>query len=172
MNELTKRNIRYICFRIQTELGGGAKANKERDGIMQFVGDVRNHMESQKDFDGWGNFAKTWDVDEKSPLTVILRKSSIQNNWNNFLKRQAKELPTEKEQKKLLVNKLAKKVQENKEEIASLPAEEVAATQGTAPLPDKTDKPEEKQFLQNDLKTKVQERKARVGKKSFWDKLK
>lgn len=93
MDKLTRRNIRYICFRIQTEVNGGAKAEKEKEGIMQFVDEVKEHMEEQEDFGGWDKFGKTWDVDDKSPLVAVNRTSSIQTNWNKILKKQAKKLP-------------------------------------------------------------------------------
>lgn len=93
MDKLTRRNIRYICFRLQTEATGGTKAEKEDEGIMQFVDEVRGHMEEQEDFDGWNNFGKTWDVGEKSFLVAVLRKSSIQSEWDKVLKDEAKPLP-------------------------------------------------------------------------------
>jgi len=92
MEELTRRQIRYICFRLQTEAEGGPKAKPDK-GFMKSVKEVKLHMEKQDDFGGWENFAKTWDVDEKSYLVVVQRKSSIQSNWNEVLKREAKEIP-------------------------------------------------------------------------------
>ncbi len=91
--DLTRRNIRYICFRLQTEATGGAKAKKEKEGIMAFVDKIKEHMEDQEDFGGWDKFAKTWDVDEKSPLVAVKRNSSIQTEWNKILKEETKELP-------------------------------------------------------------------------------
>lgn len=92
-DDLTRRNIRYIAFRLQTETAGGAKAKKEKEGIMQFVEKIKSHMEEQEDFGGWDKFAKTWDVDEKSPMVAVKRNSSIHTEWNKVLKAEAKELP-------------------------------------------------------------------------------
>lgn len=96
MNDLTRRNIRYICFRLQTEAEGGPKAKREKAGVMSHVDKIKKQMESQEEFDGWKKFAKTWDVGEKAKLVAVNRTSSIQSNWNKVLKKQAKELPKEK----------------------------------------------------------------------------
>lgn len=118
MDNLTRRNIRYICFRIQTEALGGSAATKTGEGIMQYVDEIKEHMEGQDDFGGWDKFAKTWDVDEKSPLVVVSRISSVQNDWNKILKKEVKELP----QKKLLQNDLKKKIQSRKKPQKEKPA--------------------------------------------------
>lgn len=142
MDKLTRRNIRYICFRLQTEATGGVKAEKEVEGIMQFVDEVRDHMEQQADFDGWNNFGKTWDVGEKSFLVAVLRKSSIQSDWNKILKEEAKALPKEK-------------VQGAKEKQPAAPEE--------IPPQEETPAPAEIKQVENRKQSK---------KVSFWDKLK
>ena len=88
MKTLTRRQIRYICFRIQTEQSGGAKM-----GALPFVNEVKKHLESQEYFGTWINFGKTWDVDEKSFLVAVQRTSSIQSDWNATVEKNAKELP-------------------------------------------------------------------------------
>ena len=93
IEDLTKRQVRYLCFRLQTEIEGGNKASKEAAGLMSFIDKIKEHMEEQDDFGGWSKFAKTWDVDEKSPLVVVKRTSSIYTDWNKILKGEAKELP-------------------------------------------------------------------------------
>ena len=87
---------------------------------MQYVDKIREHMEEQEDFGGWVKFAKTWDVDDKSPLVTVKRTFSIQTEWNKTLKKESKELPLAEapKGKKLLQNKLAKKIQENKKNLA------------------------------------------------------
>lgn len=94
MDKLTRRNIRYICFRLQTEAEGGNIAKVEKTGVMSYVDKVRKQMESQEEFGGWKKFAKTWDVDEKAKLVAVNRTSSIQTEWNKVLKKEAKKLPT------------------------------------------------------------------------------
>lgn len=100
MNNLTRRNIRYICFRLQTEAEGGASAEPEETGIMSYVTELKKHLEGQPEFEGWKKFAKTWDVDEKNPLVAVNRNSSIQNDWNKVLKDEAKVLPVAGTKKK------------------------------------------------------------------------
>jgi len=113
---------------------------------MQYVDDIRDHMESQDEFGGWLKFAKTWDVDDKSPLVTVIRTFSIQTEWNNTLKDEAKELPLAEapKGKKLMQNKLAKKIQENNKNLAQ---------ESTLP----TTRDAGGRFTSN--------------KKSFWDKL-
>lgn len=94
MDQLTRRNIRYICFRIQAEVSGGVTAPIEPTGIMQHVEEVKAHLEEQDGFGGWNRFGVTWDVDEKYPLVVVGRKSSIQTEWKKTLEKNAKDLPT------------------------------------------------------------------------------
>ena len=93
MDQLTRRNIRYICFRIQSEQSGGVTAPIESSGIMAHIEEVKAHLEEQDGFGGWDKFAKTWDVDEKYPLVVVGRRSSIQTEWKKVLEKNAKELP-------------------------------------------------------------------------------
>lgn len=123
---------------------------------MQYVDEVKEHMESQDDFGGWDKFGKTWDVDEKAPLVTVTRKSSIQTDWNRTLKEEAKELPKEKN---FLTNKLSEKVQKAKEEAqdaeVQVPLEEIEIKQ-----------------VKNDLQETVQENRKQSKKTSFWDKLK
>ncbi len=95
IEDLTRRQIRYVCFRLQTEAEGGNAAKKENTGPMSLVEDIKKHMEEQEDFSDWSKFAKTWDVDEKSHLVVVNRRSSIYSDWNKILKEETIEIPKE-----------------------------------------------------------------------------
>jgi hypothetical protein len=95
LSDLNRRQIRYICFRLQTEATGGHPATKEKTGLMSLVEDVKKNYEEQAEFGGWANFAKTWDVDNKAVLVAVLRTSSIYTDWNKVLKEETKELPPE-----------------------------------------------------------------------------
>jgi len=90
MNELTRRQIRYICFRIQTEEAGGFQLDSE--GFLSSAPELKAHLEGQEDFGGWDKFAKTWDVDEKAPLVAVLRTSSIASDWNKEVEKTAKDV--------------------------------------------------------------------------------
>jgi len=81
MEELTRRNIRYICFRLKSEMLGESEA--VGDGIMEHVLEVKEHMESQDKFGGWDKFGITWDVDEISFLVVVALTKSLESEWNN-----------------------------------------------------------------------------------------
>ncbi|MFZ2202243.1 MAG: hypothetical protein WAV56_02490 [Microgenomates group bacterium] len=116
IEDLTRHEIRYLCFRLQTEADGGNPATKESEGILSLVDRIKDHFEDQDDFGGWRNFAKTWDVDHKSYLVAVKRVSSIHSEWNHVLKKQTHDLPTAP--KKLLTNELAQKVQEKKNALA------------------------------------------------------
>lgn len=103
ITDLTRRQIRYICFRLQTQAEeGGPVASDNESGPMSLAGEIKKHMESQDDFGEWKMFAKTWDVDEKSPLVVVKRTSSIYTNWNNILKKGAKDLPVPPQTTKII----------------------------------------------------------------------
>ena len=99
MDELTRRQIRYICFRLQIEAEGGNKAKKD-NGPLKFIDEIKEHMETQDNFGGWEKFAQTWDVDEKSPLVVVNRTMSIQSEWNKIVEKEARDLPKLKKRKK------------------------------------------------------------------------
>ncbi len=92
MDKLTRRNIRYICFRLKTEALEGIEA--VGDGIMEHVAEVKEHMADQSDFGGWEKFGVTWDVDEKAHLVVVLLKRSHESAWNKVVAKQAKDLPS------------------------------------------------------------------------------
>lgn len=109
MEQLTRRNIRYICFRIQAQENGGVKAPIEPIGIMAYVEEIKQHIEEQDGFGGWGKFGVTWDVDEKYPLVVVGRKSSIQTEWKKILEREARDLPPSDTPPTLLTKKSTKK---------------------------------------------------------------
>ena len=90
MENLTRRNIRYICFRIQIEEVEGRSS--KGDGILAFVSEVKAHIEGQDMFNGWAKFGHTWDVDEKAPLVVVSRVSSLQSDWNKVVEKNAKDI--------------------------------------------------------------------------------
>lgn len=149
IEDLTRRQIRYLCFRLQTEVEGGNKATREETGLMSFVDKIKEHMEEQEDFGGWKMFAKTWDVDEKSPLVVVKRTSSIYSDWNKILKEEAKELPKEK-------------VQEAKEKQPAAPEE----------IPPQEEIPAPAEIKQVENRKQSNPPVGRARKTSFWDKLK
>jgi hypothetical protein len=99
MDTLTRRQVRYLCFRLQNEADGGNKAPKEAK-------ELKGHMESQSDFGGWSNFTRTWDVDEKAHLVVVTLRRSQLDDWNSVLAKNARDLPAMKK----VVKKSNKKI--------------------------------------------------------------
>ena len=93
MEELTRSNIRYICFRLKTESEGGPKASPAGTGVMSHVVEIKEHMEPQEFFGGWDKFGVTWDVDGISPLVIIRRKTSLETEWNKVVAKQARDIP-------------------------------------------------------------------------------
>jgi hypothetical protein len=93
LEKLSRRQIRYICFRLQNEAGGGAVATPNGNISQDAIETVKKHMEFQEGFGGWERFGKTWDVDEGSTLVVVRLKSSIYSDWNKILRDEAKDLP-------------------------------------------------------------------------------
>lgn len=86
MENLTRRKVRYWCFRFKTEKLGGDPANDSPDGL-------REHFENLEWFDSWLNFGITWDVRDDNPLVLSKLKLSHDESWINTLKSETKELP-------------------------------------------------------------------------------
>ena len=82
-----RHNIRYACFRVQNEKCGGAKAEKKHHKIAKMI-------EAAKGFEGWEHFAATWDIASPDPITIVPRKWSIYQEWDQSLLRVVKPLPT------------------------------------------------------------------------------
>ena len=99
MKDLTRRQVRYICFRLQIEADGGAKAKKDKTAHLKFVKEIKEHMEKQEKFDKWINFGETWDVGEKAFLVAVIRVSSIESDWNNEVEKEVKDLPLKPKKK-------------------------------------------------------------------------
>lgn len=83
-----RRDIRYRLYRIRS---GDPVAD---DGL-------KSHFESQDDFDGWHNFAVTWDVGEEAEwpdghFVVVRLRQSLQEKWQRTLLGLAEEPPSAK----------------------------------------------------------------------------
>lgn len=164
MKDLTRRQIRYICFRLQNEAEGLSKAIPQKTGVMQYVDKIKEHMEEQDDFGGWKMFAKTWDVDEKSPLVVIKRTSSIYTDWNKILKKGAKDMPTPAQTTKII------------EEEVKAPEEDDVIKNKTTPQRDENGKfisKSKKEKVDTVLEPEIDSTEVpSEEKKSFWNVLK
>lgn len=73
-----KRKIRYWCYRLQAEATGGNSSKGKPAGLKPYY-------EKQKWFDGWENFAITWDVEADDPFTTKPRWESVHEEWERTL---------------------------------------------------------------------------------------
>ena len=85
MDNLTKRQIRYWCFRFRTEAEGGVSADGAPIGLKE-------HFEELEWFSEWKDFSLTWDVKEDSPLEMIRLKENAEDEWQKVVEANAKEL--------------------------------------------------------------------------------
>ena len=85
MNNLTKRQIRYWCFRFRTEAEGGAPADGAPEGLKE-------HFEGLEWFSSWLEFSIVWDVKEDSPLEMVRLKENAEKEWEKIVAANAKEL--------------------------------------------------------------------------------
>lgn len=81
-----RHDIRYACFRMQTNTMGGSKPEKKHQTLAKKI-------EKLKGFEGWDNFAVTWDVSMVTPIVLVKRKWSVLEEWNQTLKRVTMQLP-------------------------------------------------------------------------------
>lgn len=89
LNELSKRSVRYWCFRYQNEAQGGAKATGSPRGLKKYF----EALDLFEALGGWSMFADKWDVNEQSPLEIVVRKKSITQQWREDLIDGAMPLP-------------------------------------------------------------------------------
>lgn len=73
-----RKHIRYQLYRLKSEAEGRA-CNVSEEGFKET-------FECQEGFDGWKNFAMTWDVKLDQPEVVIARKLSETEAWENVIK--------------------------------------------------------------------------------------
>ena len=73
-----RRRIRYWCFRLRSEEEGISKSKGKPAGLKPFY-------EKQEWFDGWENFAATWDLDDEDPFKTVPRWESVHEEWDRTL---------------------------------------------------------------------------------------
>lgn len=102
----TRRRARYWCFRIQTEVNGGAKATDAPKGFRKFI-------ESLPGFSSWEMFAIKWDIIGENPFMIVHRILSVWQEWDHVMDRVAIPVDATKEEveirTKILANDYAKK---------------------------------------------------------------
>jgi hypothetical protein len=90
LDKLSRREVRYWCFRFQTEIENGTPADDAPKGLKQ-------KLEKQEHFRGWEEFAKSWDISSdqeviekegrrqkiySKPLETEVRSSSVWEEWD------------------------------------------------------------------------------------------
>lgn len=86
LRELTRRKVRYWCFRFKTEEVEFVPCTDAPAGL-------KGYFESLEWFSGWKQFAVTWDVRDESPLSIKPLKESSEVAWDRVLLEESKELP-------------------------------------------------------------------------------
>jgi hypothetical protein len=86
LRRLSRRTVRYWCFRFATEIAGGDSAVDAPDGL-------RDHFEALRWFSGWRTFAVTWDVADHDHLDIMPLHRSLEAAWDEVIRAEAKDLP-------------------------------------------------------------------------------
>lgn len=88
MRGLTRRKLRYWCFRFHTEATGGASADEAPPGL-------REEVEAHPHFGGWDQFGVSWDFDPDDHTRIVPLRHSLLEQWNTQAWASARDLPTE-----------------------------------------------------------------------------
>lgn len=81
-----RHDLRYACFRIQKEINEGVECPQEMKDLVKSIEDMEG-------FEGWQNFAVTWDISHPDPITVVQRMWSIEQEHEQMLERVVRVLP-------------------------------------------------------------------------------
>lgn len=73
-----RKDIRYKLYRLRTEKAGKCASGQTKK--------FRKKFENQPFFDGWHNFAVTWDVAFDDPFRIVHRKHSELEEWDEVVK--------------------------------------------------------------------------------------
>lgn len=84
-----RHDVRYACFRVQKELVEGVECPDE-------LKDKVKEVEDMEGFEGWRNFAITWDISTPDPIQIVKRMWSIEQEHNQMLERVAIPFPNSK----------------------------------------------------------------------------
>lgn len=85
--EMTRREVRYQCYRLRTAADGIRAADEEAEPIKRY-------FEKQPGFGGWKNFARTWDIGaEGNHNRVTFKIHTEEQEWNLRVAALARPLP-------------------------------------------------------------------------------
>ncbi len=74
----TRRDVRYQLYRLRTDAEGKCATESTKEFAETF--------EKQDFFDGWRNFATTWDVAYDDPYRIVHRMHSEQEEWDELVR--------------------------------------------------------------------------------------
>lgn len=73
-----RKKVRYRLYRLRTEKAGKCSSGEKKE--------FREKFEKQPFFDGWQNFAVSWDVAFDDPYRIVHRQLSEQEEWDEVMK--------------------------------------------------------------------------------------
>ncbi|RLC37028.1 hypothetical protein DRH27_04325 [Candidatus Falkowbacteria bacterium] len=73
-----RKTVRYQLYRLRTDAEGKGAHESTKAFIAKF--------EDQETFDGWGNFATTWDVAFNDPYRIVHKTKSEQDEWDEVVR--------------------------------------------------------------------------------------
>ena len=95
LEKLTRRKVRYWCFRFLTEQVEGIDASDAPEGLKE-------RFEEMEWFQGWKKFGVTWDIAEDDFFRIVPRKTSIHQDWDKVIMSKFPVLPLEKTEEPIL----------------------------------------------------------------------
>lgn len=84
-----KRKVRYLCYCMKRKHSGESDNMRVPEKFIEYY-------QSHKGFEGWTNFAVTWDVVPEEPHVLYARTFSVEEEWNATIRRVVPELPVDR----------------------------------------------------------------------------
>ena len=88
LEKLTRRKVRYWCFRFHTEAIDGVDSSDAPEGLKE-------KFEEMEWFQGWDKFGVSWDISEEDNFRIVPRKTSIHQDWDKVIMSKFPVLPLE-----------------------------------------------------------------------------
>jgi hypothetical protein len=76
IKSLDRQQVRYMLYRLKN---GRAETT---DVYKQLI----DCISSQPGFDGWEHFSETWDVATDTPLKVVKRRFTMEEEWDSIVR--------------------------------------------------------------------------------------
>lgn len=106
-NKTVRRKARYWCYKMHHAVVEERKTKpKGPKGFYDFV-------EGLPGFAGWEYFARTWDLHGENPFMIVLRLSSVWQDWDYVMERVAIPVDAPPEQINARMEQLAREYAKN-----------------------------------------------------------